>query len=135
MKTKICTKCKRELPVEAFAKHNSTKDGLQFWCKECKRQRYQETREHTLKHQKEYAEKNKEKIRENGKIYREKNKEKKRQTDKAYRERNKDKIKAQLKEYYRTHIDERKAYKDKYDEISNVTGIKKDIKRLSVYNT
>ena len=28
-----------------------------------------------------------------------------------------------------------KAYKDKYDEISNVTGIKKDIKRLSVYNT
>ena len=28
-----------------------------------------------------------------------------------------------------------KAYKDKYDEISNVTGIKKDIKRLSFYNT
>ena len=66
MKTKICTKCKRELPVEAFAKHNSTKDGLQFWCKECKRQRYQETREHTLKHQKEYAEKVKALLEEKG---------------------------------------------------------------------
>lgn len=134
MKTKICTKCKRELPVEAFAKHNSTKDGLQFWCKECKRQRYQETREHTLKHQKEYAEKNKEKIRENGKIYREKNKEKKRQTDKAYRERNKDKIKAQLKEYYRTHIDERKAYNVEHREEKSEYNRKYRIEHLEEIN-
>ncbi len=34
-KTKVCTHCGRELPVEAFSKRNASADGLQLWCREC----------------------------------------------------------------------------------------------------
>lgn len=32
---KICSKCKRELPLSAFGKLNISKEGLQYMCKEC----------------------------------------------------------------------------------------------------
>lgn len=35
MKTKVCAKCKRELPVTEFHRNKATKDGLQSHCKEC----------------------------------------------------------------------------------------------------
>ena len=37
-KTKVCTKCGRELPLDAFSKKADTKDGLQYHCKECQRE-------------------------------------------------------------------------------------------------
>lgn len=36
--TKVCSKCGRELPIEAFSKKSSSKDGLQDMCKECHRE-------------------------------------------------------------------------------------------------
>ena len=38
MKTKICTKCKRELDITNFSKRKDTKDGLNYICKGCKRE-------------------------------------------------------------------------------------------------
>lgn len=38
METKVCSKCKRELPVSEFYKCTSKADGLQNMCKECKKQ-------------------------------------------------------------------------------------------------
>lgn len=38
MKTKVCTKCKRELPVSMFSKSSAKKDGLCTHCKDCHRQ-------------------------------------------------------------------------------------------------
>lgn len=35
METKVCTKCGRELPLEAFGVRTASKDGLQYYCKEC----------------------------------------------------------------------------------------------------
>jgi len=35
--TKVCYKCKLELPVTAFSKHLKKKDGLQTACKTCKK--------------------------------------------------------------------------------------------------
>lgn len=35
-KTKVCSKCGRELPVEQFGRHARTKDGLQPNCRECR---------------------------------------------------------------------------------------------------
>lgn len=35
METKICKKCGRELPLEAFGKHSSEADGLYRTCKKC----------------------------------------------------------------------------------------------------
>jgi hypothetical protein len=35
IKTKVCRKCGRELPLSEFHKKSSAKDGLQPFCKEC----------------------------------------------------------------------------------------------------
>ena len=35
IKTKVCSKCKRELPITEFHRNKATKDGLQSHCKEC----------------------------------------------------------------------------------------------------
>lgn len=35
IKTKKCSKCKRELPLDKFSKNNSKKDGLQCQCRDC----------------------------------------------------------------------------------------------------
>lgn len=44
MKTKVCAKCGRDLPINLFNKKASSKDGLQDYCKECQgaymRERY-----------------------------------------------------------------------------------------------
>lgn len=36
--TKRCSKCGRELPLSEFYKRKSSKDGLQAYCKDCKKQ-------------------------------------------------------------------------------------------------
>lgn len=45
---KICPRCKRELPLSSFGKLKTSKDGLQYTCKEC-----------LNKHNKDYRSKNK----------------------------------------------------------------------------
>lgn len=35
--TKICSKCKKELPIDMFGKNKNAIDGLQWYCKKmCK---------------------------------------------------------------------------------------------------
>jgi len=36
MKTKVCSKCKKEKPLSEFYKDKATRDGLHSWCKVCK---------------------------------------------------------------------------------------------------
>ena len=35
MQTKVCTKCKCEIPITSFHHHKSRYDGLTAWCKAC----------------------------------------------------------------------------------------------------
>jgi hypothetical protein len=35
--TKVCSLCKRKLPISDFGKCSSTKDGLQYYCKACQK--------------------------------------------------------------------------------------------------
>lgn len=50
IKTKVCTKCGRELPITEFHINRRTKDGLQHTCKECKREYMRQYAQmHTLK--------------------------------------------------------------------------------------
>lgn len=35
--TKQCSKCGRELPLSEFSKNKCTKDGVQYYCRECSR--------------------------------------------------------------------------------------------------
>lgn len=109
---KICTKCKQSKDVSNFNNSNKTKDGLNTWCKECKKE-----------YDTQYRENNKEKKKATSKLYREKqgdilknkkkayynaNKEKVAKTVKKYRENNKEKIKARINKV------EKSAYNKEY---------------------
>ena len=48
MKTKVCSKCGRELPLSEFTNERNSKDGLFKWCKECEK-KYNEYYSHTLR--------------------------------------------------------------------------------------
>lgn len=48
-KKKVCSKCKRELPIEKFGKNKNATDGLQWYCKECARA-YFNSKPYLLKH-------------------------------------------------------------------------------------
>lgn len=53
METKVCSKCKKELPITHFWKQRKTRDGLRCYCKEC-----------SLKTNKQWRKNNPEKIKE-----------------------------------------------------------------------
>lgn len=59
MKTKVCSCCKEELPVSAYWRKKSAKDGLQNFCKKCqkkkKRKRYEDYLDRNRKHQQRIA--------------------------------------------------------------------------------
>jgi hypothetical protein len=38
IKTKVCSKCHIEKPLTEFGKNKNNKDGMQNWCKKCKRE-------------------------------------------------------------------------------------------------
>jgi len=81
---KVCTKCKNELEITMFSKDNKTKDKLCKQCKIC---------------QKEYREKNKEKISNDYKKYREKNREKLIEYNRKYYKNNTNKCRELSKRY------------------------------------
>lgn len=78
MKTKICSLCKKELPLENFDKGNCKYD-LDCRCKECKKElhkkRYSEKRSEILKKNREYLKNNPEVNKKANDKWREKNPE------------------------------------------------------------
>ena len=58
--TKVCNRCHRSLPITAFSRKSSTKDGYQFQCKECQqamaRQLYEKRKAEQKKVQEEKPE-------------------------------------------------------------------------------
>lgn len=41
---KQCNNCGRNLPLDQFTKHPTTRDGLQVWCRGCKSAQIKEAR-------------------------------------------------------------------------------------------
>lgn len=72
---KRCSGCKEELPLDCFGKNSNTKDGLQTYCKACKKEA-----------QRRWNKKNREKRNRLSAEWREKNKEKYLASQKKYRE-------------------------------------------------
>lgn len=61
---KWCSRCKLNLPVQAFSKRRASVDGLNVWCKACYKAYRTENQEHINTRQQLYREKNLDKIRE-----------------------------------------------------------------------
>lgn len=54
--TKVCSRCKRELPVSEFNKDKSKNDGLNYYCRKCITERdkeYYNKRRKAIKEKKE----------------------------------------------------------------------------------
>ena len=101
MKTKVCSKCKRELPLESYGNLSKSKDGLQYACKECRRK---EKKQYDATHKQQshdykqwYMKTHAEQLRISRKIYNDAHKEQHRK----YREENREKISARKKKYNR----------------------------------
>lgn len=109
METKICKICGEEKQLSEF-----------YFRKEVNKYRY-ECKKCMLKKQKQFYEKNPEKLkkkREYLKIWKENNKEKKAESDKQYREKNKDKIKTYKQKYYIDNLEDIKQKQKKYNELN-----------------
>lgn len=96
METKICTKCKRELPLDMFQKDRTKRDGLTCRCKECKaeyaRQYVIDHREERRAYKKKYWQENKHRLADERKKYRDAHKEDMRIYHKKHYEENKERI-------------------------------------------
>ena len=44
IKTKVCKRCGRELPLHEFGRHARTADGLQVYCRQCSKEAMMRTR-------------------------------------------------------------------------------------------
>lgn len=52
--TKVCSKCKRELPVSEFNKNKRNKDGIDNKCRQCASEYYKNNKEHVKTKVREY---------------------------------------------------------------------------------
>jgi hypothetical protein len=111
---KQCSKCKEWKEESEFGKDSSRKNGVQNYCKKCRKEYYYINKNKI----KEYLNINKVKIREAAKKYRYKNKNKIKEYRKEYFNNNKEYFKKYNKEYgkeYRNNNkDKSKEYNDKY---------------------
>lgn len=75
MKTKICSRCRKEKPATAefFHRCRTNKDGWQYRCKECFAQWYQDNRERVYRNTRAWRKANPEKTREYCRRWRKKN--------------------------------------------------------------
>lgn len=80
MRLKICSVCKKELPIDDFYKHKYSKDGYRSECKSCSKLNnknyYDSHRQQVINTVAIYAESNKEKIKQYQSQYRQDNAEK-----------------------------------------------------------
>jgi len=106
MSSKTCSKCGVEKDVSEFNKNKNNKDGLQFWCKLCRKEHYKNNSDEIKFKNKKWSETNKEKKRDTNKKWREANSERLRVQSKQWREANREEILTKKKEYRETNRDE-----------------------------
>lgn len=97
---KVCTKCKRGLPLDNFHKNKNSKDGLCCWCKDCTKASYEKNREKRLQYQKDYKKSDEERFREQQKRWKSQNKEKVSRQRRIYEEENKEVLSEYRKRYF-----------------------------------
>lgn len=99
MESKLCSKCGLYKPVSEFPKLKRNKDGLDSLCKKCRNlvnKNYREkNKEKVKKARKKYYEKNRQHILDQKTAYFLTHKEEKAKYDKIYRQKNKNKLKIQ----------------------------------------
>lgn len=103
---RICSKCKKELPLDMFAKDSTKKYGLSALCKDCQK----EQRKQRKPKIDQWFEENQERVKEQRKQYSQEHAEEKR----AYNQTNKEYFKQKRKEYEKQNIDKVREQRKRY---------------------
>lgn len=102
--TKVCSRCKRELPAAAFNKCKDSKSGLASYCRECQHEAfakfYADNHDHCLTRRKEYYQAHAEESREKRRIYYRLHHARALASLKKWRQHNPDKVRAADKRHY-----------------------------------
>lgn len=96
---KKCSSCHIDKPLDQFGKNSQAKDGLDYYCKSCKRDRYLAKRDASLERAKENYLANRASILEYKRIRYAMNPDAKRAYDKEYYLNNRDALRAQQREW------------------------------------
>ena len=108
---KICLNCKQELDIFKFSKNKNKEDGLEIYCKSCKKiyhkKYYQINKSKQIRNSRNYYENNKEKKLRQNKNYYEKNIKKVKKYAKKWNEKNKKYKLEQNRIYRQNHKKER----------------------------
>lgn len=117
---KECTKCRLSKPPAAFAKNQKTKDGLQYWCRECNRACMAAwvaaDPERARRGPREWARKNPEANRARVAAWKQENPERVRARDAAYRAANVDRMREFSVRYRAANAEKLRAYFKGYRE-------------------
>ena len=111
---KVCSRCKRLLPEALFHKNRTTRDGLQYHCKDCRKERKTTSRKANhrklLAQEAGYRERNRERLRVYHRAYcaMPAHKERIREQQAACKRRHKKRIDASNAQYRETHREEHK---------------------------
>lgn len=108
--TKICSKCGRELPLSEFNKCKRNKDGLQPYCKDCRKQYRADNREHILEQKKQYYAEHRDELIEKNKQYYAEHAEARKQYKKQWDAENREYKKQYMKEYNAANAEHKKQY-------------------------
>jgi hypothetical protein len=101
--TKLCNKCKESKDVSCFGKCNSNKDGLQAYCKACRKKYAQDNKDKLVNYRKQYYATNTEVIKKQQQDYYINNKERLMDHHRKYVELNKTQRLAYSKSYYESN--------------------------------
>jgi len=103
--TKACCKCKIVQPINNFGKLKSTKDGLRYDCKDCRREFRLNNKEHIQSKHKEYYAANKESLDQKARIRWNDNKDRYNKLRYEYRKR--EDVQKHNREYYQRYTKHR----------------------------
>ena len=109
---KVCTKCNVEKELTEFGKGNDPNTGLQYKCKECRKNYYKENKNVIIYKTKKYYNENKDKAKECRKEYYKKNKDKVIEINNNWKYKNKDKVNKYKKTY--RYKDQSKSKRNEY---------------------
>lgn len=128
--TKVCSNCKVKKSYDNFNLRKSTKDGLQYWCKQCVKKNYQENADVIAEYHKKYRQENPGRLREYHKKWYQENTEIRREYVKKWHQENPGYVKKwrqQNPEYTREYEKNRRKSDPIYKMIGNIR------KRISKY--
>ena len=130
---KRCPKCANDKDVALFGKCTSNKDGLQVYCKQCRREQASLSKEKLAEYRRKYYADNKEEIKNSNKKYYEQNREKILEYQKQYAANNEEKLTRYMREYYEKNKEQVASQQHQYY-LSNKDSIRKRMRTYQQEN-